>query len=59
MTQAPKTAIELKDFQGMSSVFDPNDISPGVSRLQVNVTGQNRGQLDVRGGLWLIEFDDE
>ena len=51
--------LEIRDFQGMASNFDPTDIKPGVSEIQVNVNGYHRGQLEIRLGLRELEYDTE
>jgi hypothetical protein len=54
-----KGTIRIRDFQGMASNFDPTDIQPGVSQLQINVSGNQRGKLEVRQGLRELIFDTE
>lgn len=58
MAIPPKTVVEIADFQGMASNFDPHDIQPGVSQIQINMNGLQRGQLEVRRGLRVLEFDE-
>ncbi len=53
----PQTTVEIRDFSGMASNFDPSDIKPGNSQLQVNVNGLQRGQLEVRRGIRIITFE--
>ena len=52
-----KEVVEIKDFRGMASNFDPNDISPGTSQVQTNVNGLQRGQLEVRRGMREVTFE--
>ena len=53
------TTLEIKDFSGMASNMDPNDLKPGVSRQQVNVNAVQRGQLEVRRGMRQVTFEEE
>lgn len=55
----PQNVIQIRDFQGMASNFDPSDIKPGVSQKQLNVNGYYRGKIEVRLGLREIEYDTE
>jgi hypothetical protein len=55
--RAPQRSVPIRDFQGMASNFDPTDLKPGVSRLQVNVNGYQRGRLEVRRGLRKVTFE--
>jgi len=50
--------LEISDFRGMSSNYDPNDIVPGTSQFQVNVNGLQRGQLEIRRGMREVTFED-
>lgn len=59
MADIPKNLLAIKDFQGMGSNFDPTDLNPGVSEVQINVNGFRRGQLEVRRGLREITFEDD
>ena len=56
---AAKNTVKIRDFQGMASNFDPTDIQPGVSQLQINVSGYQRGKLEVRLGIREITYDEE
>ena len=59
MGQEARTAVEIRDFRGMSSILDPHDLPPGVSRVQVNVTATRMGELNVRRGLREVNYDAE
>lgn len=58
MGEPAESAVEIRDFRGMASNYDPNDIMPGSSQLQVNVNGLQRGQLEVRRGMREVTFED-
>jgi hypothetical protein len=58
MAIPPKSVVEIRDFKGMASNYDPNDIDPGTSQEQVNINGLQRGQLEVRRGLRQVTFED-
>lgn len=51
--------LEIKDFSGMASNADPTDIPPGMSQVQINVSSIRRGQLEIRGGLRKVTFENE
>ena len=59
MAKAARSEIVFRDFRGMASNVDPTDIQPGYSRIQINVDGRTRGELEVRRGLKAILFDEE
>ena len=59
MPQRPDGAVKIRDFKGMASNLDPTDFEPGVSQLQVNVNGNQRGKLEVRLGLRELVYDTE
>lgn len=59
MAEIPKSMVAIKVFQGMASNFDPTDLNPGVSQVQVNVNGFAKGKLEVRRGLRELVFEPE
>ena len=58
MAEPAQTVVEIRDFRGMASNYDPNDITPGASQLQINVNGLQRGQLEVRRGMREVTFEE-
>jgi hypothetical protein len=58
MGEPARNVVLIRDFRGMASNFDPSDIQPGTSQLQINVNGLKRGQLEVRHGLREIRFEE-
>ena len=48
--------INIKDFTGLFTNFDPSDIAVGAARQQVNVTGERPGYLQCRAGVVLVKF---
>lgn len=54
-----ETNVEIRDFRGMASNYDPNDITPGSSQFQSNVNGLQRGQLEVRRGMREVTFETD
>ena len=59
MPRKSEGTVEIRDFQGMASNIDPTDVTPGVSQLQINVNGNQRGKLEVRLGLRELVYDTE
>jgi hypothetical protein len=49
--------LAIKVFEGMASSFDPTDLNPGVSEIQINVNGFAKGKLEARRGLREITFE--
>lgn len=41
----------------MGSNYDPKDLPPGLSKIQINVNGYRRGELQVRRGLREVTFE--
>lgn len=52
----PRQKINIKDFTGLFTNFDPSDIAVGAARQQVNVTGERPGYLQARQGIVLVKF---
>lgn len=48
--------INIKDFTGLFTNFDPSDIAVGAARQQLNVTGERPGYLQGREGVVLVKF---
>lgn len=57
MGEPPKVEVSVKDFRGMGSNYDPKDLPPGLSKIQINVNGYRRGELQVRRGLREVTFE--
>lgn len=56
--RVPKSTVSIRDFMGMATNIDPSNLKPGVARVQINVHGIQRGQLEVRRGLRELVFED-
>jgi len=59
MGEPAKKIVEIRDFRGMASNYDPNDIVPGSSQLQININGLQRGQLEIRRGMRQVVFESD
>lgn len=59
MAEIPRSMLAIKVFEGMASNFDPTDLKPGVSEVQINVNGFAKGKLEVRRGLRELVFQEE
>jgi len=57
MGEPAKSEVSIKDFRGMGSNYDPKDLPPGLSKIQINVNGYRRGELQVRRGLREVTFE--
>jgi hypothetical protein len=49
--------VVMRDFSGMASNMDPHDIPPGQSVHQLNVGVGPQGELRVRLGARVVQFD--
>lgn len=49
--------VEIRDWGGLVTHADRQDIAPGSGRLQVNLQSDRPGSLRVRRGLSLVQFD--
>ena len=46
-------------FQGMVSTVDPHDVQPGQAVVQINVTAVRPGEMNIRGGMTELQFEEE
>lgn len=58
MAELAKEKVEIRDFPGLASRVDPNDVLPGAATVQINVTCVTPGALSVRGGLRPVQFEE-
>jgi hypothetical protein len=49
--------VVIGDFGGYEPNADPHDVPPGVSVLQVNAMSWKPGELRVRPGFRVVQFD--
>ena len=49
--------VEIRDWPGLVTHADRQDIAPGSGRIQVNLQSDRPGALRVRRGLSLVQFD--
>lgn len=49
----------MKDFPGLLTNMDPDDLTPGAARIQVNATCERAAMLEVRPGYLKVRFEDE
>lgn len=57
MAELAKEKVEIRDFPGLASDLDPQDIGPGAAEEQVNVTSDVTGELNVRLGYRQLSFE--
>ena len=53
-----RQAVEVREFLGLVSNRDPSDLEPGQAREQVNLAVINPGELLVRRGYRVVQFED-
>lgn len=56
--QPPIAMVEIRDFVGMISDMGPQDIPDGAAQYQVNLGVTRPGDMQTRGGLRALVFDD-
>lgn len=58
MNEKPAASVEIRNFTGLATNEDPNDLNPGSAVKQVNVMVLRKGVLEVRGGSRLVTFEN-
>lgn len=59
MMKLPRAVVEIRDFPGLGTAIDPEDLPPGSSTIQTNATSEVAGELRVRAGYQIIVFEEE
>lgn len=59
MTDRPVSSVEIRDWPGLVTQADRQDVKPGSGRSQINMQSDRPGELTVRKGLALVSFDSE
>jgi hypothetical protein len=54
----PRSSVVFKDFQGVINAAASEDIPPGATEVQVNVTCVKGGELATRQGYRVVTFED-
>jgi hypothetical protein len=57
MPKEPRAQVDVKDFAGLLTNVDPDDVPTGAAQKQVNVVCITLGELQVRGGYREVTFD--
>lgn len=55
--KAPEARAVIKDFAGFMPNTDPHDIQPGAATEQINSTSTRQGELRVRLGTQVLQFE--
>ena len=53
----PYGRVVIKDFLGYAPNVDPHDLSPGLAVSQVNACSMRPGELRVRLGYTVVQFE--
>ena len=56
--KVPDEQVFIRDFPGIVTNADPNDLTPGAARIQINLQATLIGELRVRGGYRAVKFED-
>lgn len=59
MGQPAKKAVEIRDFAGLVTRADPDDVPPGAAQDQVNLSSARAGELVTRSGARPVIFEEE
>jgi hypothetical protein len=54
----PNGITKITDFAGLAPSADPHDIHPGLAAIQVNAVPIHQGELRVRRGFRVVQFED-
>lgn len=54
----PTHRLVMKDFPGYTPNVDPHDLPPGVAVTQINAMSLKPGELRVRPGFAVVQFDN-
>lgn len=54
-----RVGVDLRDFPGIQSRSDPDDVDPGAAVEQVNAQGHHPMELRVRPGVVELSFEEE
>ena len=57
MAEEPRSAVDIRDFLGIITESDENDMNPGASPEQVNCTSDDVGVLRSRRGFLPVSFE--
>lgn len=57
MAQKEVVKVVVRDFAGLRTNRDPDDVDPGESRQQVNVNAERPGELRPRQGYSRVKFE--
>lgn len=52
----PDSEVKIRDFAGLMSYPDPNDIPAGSATVQMNIVSLRPGEIRVRGGYKIVKF---
>jgi hypothetical protein len=55
----PAARVQIADFGGFEPNSDPHDLAPGVATHQINATSVKRGELRVRQGYRVVQFEGD
>ena len=58
MADQPDTRLDLSDFPGLMLYVDEGDQPPGSAVEQTNMASVMFGQIQVRRGYSIVEFED-
>lgn len=58
MAEQTKARLEIRDFPGMITAADPDDIPDGAAEEQINLVSLVPGQMQTRAGYRLVSFDE-
>lgn len=54
-----KKSVQIRDFPGLMTKPDPDDVDPGAAVEQTNAQSHHPGELRVRPGVERLNFEEE
>ena len=58
MAEPARERKEIRDFPGMITSADPDDIPDGAAEVQVNLISVKPGEMRVRSGYKFVSFEE-
>lgn len=59
MGMPAKDRVQIRDFNGLVTKADPNDLGDGAASVQINAMSTRPGELRVRPGYRVLTFEEE
>ncbi len=54
-----RKSVQIRDFSGLVTKIDPDDVDPGAAVEQTNARSHHPGELRVRAGVRQLSFEED